>query len=61
MHKTSIEYRKGVECFLKFSLIMPGVVLIVCSCNKCKVVHNHRFIKEEVAHHLMLDGFGATL
>ena len=58
MHRTSLEYRNGVESFLEFAFCNAGgSKLIVCPCNKCKVGHNHCFTKEEVAHHLMFNGF----
>ena len=58
MHRTSPEYRKGVESFLEFAFRNAGgSKLIVCPCNKCKVGHNRCFTKEEVAHHLMFNGF----
>ena len=58
MHRTSLEYRNGVESFLEFAFCNAGgSKLIVCPCNKCKVGHNHCLTKEEVAHHLMFNGF----
>ena len=58
MHRTSLEYRNGVESFLEFAFDNAGdSKLIVCPCNKCKVGHNHCFTKEEVGHHLLFNGF----
>lgn len=58
MHRTSLEYRKGVELFLEFAFSNAGgSEVIVCPCNKCKVAHNRCFTKQEVAHHLMFNGF----
>ena len=58
MRRTSLEYRKGVELFLEFAFSNAGgSEVIVCPCNKCKVAHNRFFTKQEVAHHLMFNGF----
>jgi len=62
MHRTSLEYRNVVESFLEFEFCNArGSKLIVCPCNKYKVGHNRCFTKEEVAHHLMFNGFGHTI
>ena len=58
MHRTSVEYRNGVESFLNYAFTNAGgSKLILCPCNKCKVGHNRYFTRDVVAHHLMFNGF----
>ena len=62
MHRTSPEYRNGVESFLEFAFRNAGgSKLIVCPCNKCKVGHNHWFTKEKVAHLVVFNFFDHTI
>jgi len=61
MHRTSLEYRNGIESFLKFAFCNTGgSKLIVCPYNKCKVGYNRCFTKE-LAHHLIFNDFGHNI
>ena len=56
--RRSAEYINRIQIFLDFTFAnAKGSNMIVCPCNRCKLGPKCWFTRDDVAHHLMFNGF----